>query len=288
MKFKQLVVPAGHAVKLKDYATAVESSFVTRPEAEEKLAAASEQLADWQAKLYAQNTYALLVILQGLDGAGKDSTIKHVFSRTNPTGCRVTSFKAPSHEELDHDYLWRHVRALPARGMIGVFNRSHYEEVLVVRVHPELLLRQQIPHSKKGEKLWASRFEEINEFESYLVNNGIEVLKFFLHISKAEQKKRFLARLEMPNKNWKFEEGDVAERARWNDYVIAYEDMLGNTSTDLAPWYVVPADQKWAARMIVAETIVDKLASLKLAFPKIEGEKKKELERARKLLESEA
>jgi PPK2 family polyphosphate:nucleotide phosphotransferase len=287
MKFKELVVPANSKVKLKDYPTDRTDGYGNKEQAAEKLADDISKLADWQAKLYAQNTYALLIILQGIDGAGKDGTIKHVLSGVNPTGCHVKSFKVPSAEELDHDYLWRHVNALPERGNIGIFNRSYYEEVLVVRVHPEYLKRERIPLVSKPEKLWRARYEEINNFERYLVDNGIEILKFFLHLSKEEQKRRFLSRLETPDKNWKFSSADVAERTYWDDYQTAFEEMLSNTSTPHAPWHVIPADRKWFMHMAVADLIVDKLSSLDLHFPEVEGKAKQELAEARKLLEKE-
>jgi PPK2 family polyphosphate:nucleotide phosphotransferase len=285
--FERFRVAPGSKVKLKDCPTDDPRPFAEKEEAEQKLASDVAKLAELQGKLYAQNTYALLVVLQGIDAAGKDGTIKHVMSGVNPMGCQVTSFKVPSEEELDHDYLWRYVRALPRRGNIGIFNRSHYEEVLVVRVHPELLGREHIHRSKKGEALWARRFREINDFEHYLTENGIEVLKFFLHLSKGEQKKRFLARLDSPDKNWKFSEGDVKERNYWDDYQRAYEEMLSNTSTEEAPWYVVPADRKWFTRVVVSDVIVSKLESLKLDYPKLDGEQLKALDRARKILETE-
>jgi PPK2 family polyphosphate:nucleotide phosphotransferase len=287
MDFDRFRVSEKTAVRLADYSTEAADTTLTKDGAQQLLREGTAKLADLQAKLHAQNTYALLVILQGIDAAGKDGIIKHVMSGVNPAGCQVKSFKVPSTEELDHDYLWRYVRALPERGNIGIFNRSYYEEVLVVRVHPELLARQQIP-GKKREKFWTERFDELNHFEAYLENNGIEVLKFFLHVSKEEQRKRFLARLDSPDKNWKFSENDVRERAWWDDYQAAFEDMLGHTSTAAAPWHVIPADQKWFARLAVSQIILDKLVSLKLDFPKLDEEQKKALARAKKLLQDEA
>jgi PPK2 family polyphosphate:nucleotide phosphotransferase len=287
MNFKHLIVPPDTRVKLRDFSTDPTEPYADRAEASEKLQADILKLSDLQARLAAQDTYALLVILQGMDAAGKDSTIKHVMSGVNPSGCLVKNFKAPSSEELDHDYLWRHAKALPERGIIGIFNRSYYEEVLVVRVHPELLEREKIPSDKNRDKLWAARFDEINQFESYLAANGIEVVKFYLHLSKKEQKKRFLARLDLPDKNWKFSDADVAERKFWDDYSEAYEDMLSHTSTSVAPWHVVPADHKWFTHLVVADVIIAKLASLDLHFPKINGQRKKSLENARKTLELE-
>lgn len=227
-----------------------------------------ERLASLQEKLYASNTWSLLVVFQAMDAAGKDSTIKHVMSGVNPQGCQVFSFKAPSSEELDHDYLWRSVRALPERGRIGIHNRSYYEEVLVTRVHPELLEKQQLPE-KPGRDLWARRFKAIVNFERHLVDNGTAIVKCFLHISKDEQRKRFLERLNDPEKNWKFSLGDVQERAHWDDYMASYADMLQHTSTTFAPWYVVPADHKWFTRLAVADIIGDRLEAMGLKFPTV-------------------
>jgi PPK2 family polyphosphate:nucleotide phosphotransferase len=287
MNFKNLLVPPDKKVKLSDYPTDATKPYMSKDQAAEKLAADIATLSDLQARLAAQNTYALLIILQGMDAAGKDGTIKHVMSGVNPSGCQVKSFKAPTHEELDHDYLWRHVKALPERGVIGIFNRSYFEEVLVVRVHPELLQHEKIPKTKDSDKLWARRFEEINNFERFLVSNGIEVLKFFLHLSKKEQKRRFLERLDKPQKNWKFSAADVKERAYWDEYAKAFEDMLSNTSTEHAPWYAIPADNKWYTHLAVADIVARKLESLNLEFPKLTGEAKQALDDARKILESE-
>jgi PPK2 family polyphosphate:nucleotide phosphotransferase len=287
MNRDKFLVPEGKSVKLKDYPSDTTKPYRDKAEAEEKLKRDILKLSDWQTTLHAQNTYGLLIILQGIDAAGKDGTIKHVMSGVNPTGCQVTSFKAPSNEELQHDYLWRCVRALPERGKIGIFNRSYYEEVLVLRVHPELLAKERIPAAKKGDKLWASRFREINHFEHYLVENGIEVLKFFLHLSKDEQKRRFLARLEASDKNWKFSEADVKEREFWDDYQAAFEEMLSHTSTAHAPWHVIPADHKWFAHVAVADIIIHKLASLDLRYPEMDSAQQKALARAKKILESE-
>ncbi len=286
MSHQQFLVPAGATIALADFATAPTKTELSKSDGKDQLAAGVARLSALQSKLHAQNTYALLIVLQGIDAAGKDGTIKHVMSGVNPAGCQVTSFKVPSEEELDHDYLWRYGRGLPARGNIGIFNRSHYEEVLVVRVHPELLDRQRIP-GKRREKFWLDRFEEINHFERYLVDNGILVLKFFLHLSKDEQKRRFMDRLNSPDKNWKFSEGDVKERAYWDEYIEAFEDVLSHTSTDAAPWYIVPADKKWFTRLTVASIIVDKLESLALDYPRLSGEQLQALERARTLLENE-
>ena len=244
-------------------------------------------LSEFQSKLYAQNRYALLVTLQAMDAAGKDGTIKHVMSGLNPQGCRVTSFKSPSAEELDHDYLWRHVKVLPERGHIGIFNRSYYEEVLVVRLHPEYLEKQQLPPQVKGRKIWQRRFEQINNFEKYLSENGIVVLKIFLNVSKEEQRQRFLARIDEPAKNWKFSPDDAKNRLLWDRYMEAYEDCFSHTSTPWAPWYVVPADQKPYCRLLVALLIYQSLAKMKLEYPAVGKERRAELLNIRKVLESE-
>lgn len=288
MNVAQFRVPPGTNVKLKDYPPDGTGPFRSKEDAAQELQDDVLKLTELQSKLYAQDTYALLIILQGIDASGKDGTIKHVMSGVNPTGCQVKSFKAPSTEELDHDYLWRHVKALPERGTIGIFNRSYYEEVLVVRVHPELLAKEKIhPVKKKNGKLWASRFREMNEFERYLVDNGIEVLKFFLHLSKDEQKRRFLDRVDSEDKNWKFSEADVKERTHWDDYRVAFEEMLSHTSTDYAPWHVIPADHKWFTRAAVADIIVRKLESMDLRYPELDAAQRKALQSARLLLESE-
>ncbi len=246
-----------------------------------------KQMARHQDVLYAQNTSALLLIFQAMDAAGKDSTIKNVLSGINPQGCHVVSFKQPSSEELDHDYLWRASKALPERGKLGVFNRSYYEEVLIVRVHPAILDHQQLPASVRGEHIWKQRFEDINNFEKYLTHNGIVVMKFFLNVSKEEQKQRFLDRIDRPEKNWKFSVADAEERGHWNDYRIAYEAALTHTSTDWAPWHVIPADHKWFTRLAVASLIEQKLASLDLTYPALEDNHLERLQEARVMLESE-
>ena len=249
--------------------------------AEDDLKACVRELADLQDKLYAQDRWSLLLIFQAMDAAGKDSVIKHVFSGINPQGCHVTSFKAPSQEELDHDYLWRCFRALPERGRIGIFNRSYYEEVLVVRVHEELLQAQKLPPSLVTSKIWDERFEDMCNFERYLARNGTVVRKFFLHVSREEQRKRFLARLEEPEKNWKFAAGDVRERAHWKGYMRAYEQMIRHTATSYAPWFVVPADHKWFTRLVVSTAIVDALSSLRLHYPRVSPSRRRELAAAR-------
>lgn len=259
-----------------------------KQEAADLLDQGVQLLAEYQDKLYAQNSYAMLVIFQAMDAAGKDGTIKHVMSGINPQGCEVSSFKAPSAEELDHDYLWRSARRLPERGRIGIFNRSYYEEVLVVRVHPGILEKQQLPAKLKDKKIWKRRFQEINNFEEYLVNNGIEVVKFFLNVSKEEQKKRFLERIDRPEKNWKFSSADARERAFWDLYADAYEDCLQHTSTQHAPWYVVPADNKWFTRLAVANVLYHRLKALKLRYPEVGDEQRATLAEARTLLMTEA
>ncbi|MBI1289612.1 polyphosphate kinase 2 family protein [bacterium] len=256
-------------------------------QADELLAKGVEALAELQDVLYAQDRWSVLLIFQAMDAAGKDGTIKHVLSGVNPQGVQVFSFKAPSAEELDHDFLWRTNRCLPERGRIGIFNRSYYEETLVVRVHPELLAKQRMPEKLVGKNIWEERFEDINAFERYLSRNGTLILKFFLNVSKKEQKKRFLSRLEEPEKNWKFSLADAQERGYWKEYQKAYDEMIRATSTEHAPWHVIPADNKWFTRLIVAETVVKAMKGLKLAYPKVSGEKLKQLEAAREALESE-
>jgi len=242
-------------------------------------------LRDLQEKLYADNRWGVLLIFQAMDAAGKDGAIKHVFSGINPQGCQVYSFKSPSSEDLDHDFMWRCMKNLPERGRFGIFNRSYYEEVLVVRVHPEYLNAQRLPNN--GNNIWKKRFQDIVNFEKYLSNNGIVVIKFFLHVSKKEQKKRFLERLDKTEKNWKFSEADVKERQHWDDYMEAYEDLIQNTASDYAPWYVVPANNKWYTRAIVAGAVIDALDSLKLEFPKLSKEKLADLKAAREQLMNE-
>jgi len=239
-----------------------------------------------QDKLYAQDCWSVLLIFQAMDAAGKDGAIKHVMSGVNPQGCQVFSFKAPSFEELHHDFLWRTLKRVPERGRIGIFNRSYYEEVLVVRVHPELLRNERIDSCLIGKNIWNERFEDINAVERYLSRNGVVIRKFFLNVSKKEQKRRFLARLEEPQKHWKFSAADLREREHWDDYMNAYEDMIAHTATEYAPWYIVPADNKWFTRTVVAAVIVDTLQELKLAYPKVDSQKLKELQAARAALAS--
>ena len=260
---------------------------VDKAEAKEMLQQGIELLAGLQERLYASDRWSVLIVLQAMDAAGKDSVIKHVMAGLNPQGVEVHPFKQPSAEELDHNFLWRAARRLPERGRIGIFNRSYYEEVLVVRVHPELLEQQKLPASLNGKDIWQHRFDDIRNFERHLARNGTLVLKFFLHVSKEEQRKRFLDRIEEPAKRWKFSMNDVNERKLWNDYERAYEDMIRNTSQPEAPWFVVPADHKWFTRMVVAGALVQELQGLDLHFPKLEGTALKELQEAGKALKVE-
>ena len=255
-----------------------------KPRAKESLQTGVEALAQLQDVLYAQDRWSLLLIFQAMDAAGKDGTIKHVMSGVNPQGCQVSSFKVPTSTDLEHDFLWRCIRELPERGRIGIFNRSYYEETLVVRVHPEFLAGQKLPTKLVTKKIWDERFQDIRAFERYLHRNGTIILKFFLHVSKKEQQKRFLARLDLPEKNWKFSANDAKERGFWSDYMAAYEETIRNTATDHAPWYVVPADNKWFTRVVVAAAVIDALASLDLHYPKVGSAKKKELAAARAAL----
>jgi PPK2 family polyphosphate:nucleotide phosphotransferase len=285
---KPFQVADGSHFRLKDFDPAETLGLKSKEHAQKKLEHGIARLAELQEKLYAQDRWAFLLILQDMDAAGKDSTIKHVMSGVNPQGCQVNAYKTPSAEELEHDFLWRTSRSLPERGKIGIFNRSYYEEVLVVRVHPELLAREKVPGPLVSEVIWQKRFEDINAFERYLSRNGIVVLKFFLHLSKKEQKKRFLERLDAPEKNWKFSVSDALERQHWDKYMRAYEDLIRNTSTKHAPWYVVPAYHKWYTRLVVAEATINAMENLDLSFPKMDAEKRKELKAARAALEREA
>jgi len=287
MNHEPFLVPPGKKARLSDFDPGFTGKFRQKEEAREKLAADIDKLAKYQDVLYAQDTKALLVIFQALDAAGKDSVIKHVMSGVNPQGTEVYSFKAPSAEELDHDYLWRCHRAIPERGRIGIFNRSYYEEVLVLRVHPEFLQAQKLPPKSMKKDIWQWRFDQINDFERYLVRNGIEIIKFFLNVSKEEQRQRFLARLNTPEKNWKFSLTDVQERGHWDNYHGAFEDVFRHTSTKWAPWYIIPADHKWFTHVAVADIIVSKLKSMDLKYPSVSKARLKELDRARKILESE-
>ncbi|HZQ67621.1 MAG TPA: polyphosphate kinase 2 family protein [Terriglobales bacterium] len=278
-------VEEGKKFRLKDFDPEDTNGFHSEEHAKELLQKGIERMAELQDKLYAQDAWALLLIFQAMDAAGKDGAIKHVMSGLNPQGCQVYSFKAPSAQELDHDFLWRTNICIPERGRIGIFNRSYYEEVLVVRVHPDLLKKQRIPAQLMTGKIWEHRYEDICCVEKYLSRNGIVVRKFFLNLSRKEQKKRFLARLDHPEKNWKFSPADLAERERWDDYMDAYEEMVRNTATEHAPWYVVPADNKWFTRLVVAAAVVDTLEGLDLAYPEVGPEMEEKLKAARAQLE---
>jgi len=290
MKIEKLAktfrVESGKHFRLKDFDPADTGHWRSKEHAEAALQERILQTADLQDKLYAQDNWALLLIFQAMDAAGKDGAIKHVMSGINPQGCQVFSFKAPSDLELQHDFLWRTTRCLPERGHIGIFNRSYYEEVLVVRVHPNILKSQKTPPSLVGKKIWEERFEDIRCFEHHMARSGTVIRKFFLNVSKKAQKQRFLARLDEPEKNWKFSAADIRERACWDDYQKAYEDMIANTATEHAPWYVVPADNKWFTRLVVSTVIIDTLKSLDLAYPKVDDAKLKELAAAKKILVS--
>ena len=277
-------VAKGKKFRLKEVDPDDTGKLKSADEAKELLAEGVKLMSDLQEKLYAQEKWSLLLIFQAMDAAGKDGTIKHVMSGINPQGCEVTSFKAPSTTDLMHDYFWRSNLALPERGRIGIFNRSYYEEVLVVRVHPDLLEAERIPPALVTKHVWKERFEDINAHERYLTRNGVVIRKFFLHLSKAEQKRRFLSRLDEPCKNWKFSEDDLKERAYWDDYMEAYEEMIRATATHEAPWYVVPADHKWFTHLVVAGAIIETLDSLGLAFPEVTAKQRKALEAARKIL----
>lgn len=292
---RRLMVRPGSKVSLKQYDTgwAQDDELkrvgkdVIKERAAEILEANRASLAESQELLWASNLYSILIVLQGMDTSGKDGTIKHVMAGVNPQGCRVTSFKVPTSEETDHNFLWRYTRTLPARGEIGIFNRSYYEDVLVVKVHPEILDNQQLPPGKRGDKFWNARYDDINAFERHLVQNGTFIMKFFLHISREEQKKRLLDRLEDKEKYWKFALSDLAERQFWDDYQTAYEMMLSKTSTETAPWYIIPADYKWIARSLIADIISTKIRSLDLTYPEVAEETLKQLEVAREKLASE-
>ena len=282
-------ISKGKDFRLKDVDPADTLDFTKeedKPKAKEALAMGVTALAELQDKLYAQDKWAVLLVFQAMDAAGKDGAIKHVMSGTNPQGCQVYSFKSPSSDDLDHDYLWRCMKSLPNRGHIGIFNRSYYEEVLVVRVHPEFLAKQKLPPKVVGKKIWEERFEDIRNFEQYLSRNGVVVRKFFLHVSKKEQKRRFLERIDDPLKNWKFSSNDANERDFWDDYMEAYEQMIQETATKEAPWYVVPADNKWFTRVVVAGAVIETLDSLDLAYPKVDEVKLNELGAAKKKLVS--
>jgi PPK2 family polyphosphate:nucleotide phosphotransferase len=286
MNGEKLIVPPGKKIDIKDYDSADTGKFQDKTEAQTKLAADILQLSEYQNILYADNKLSVLIIFQAMDAAGKDSTIKHVMSGVNPQGCQVFSFQAPSAEELDHDYLWRIHKCLPERGRIGIFNRSYYEEVLIARVHPEFLAAQHLP-KLENDQIWQQRFQEINDFERYLTNNGTVIIKFFLNVSKSEQKRRFLERIEAPEKHWKFSAADIQARAYWDDYQAAYREMFHYTSTELAPWYIIPADRKWYTRLTVADIICHRLQQLNLAYPQISTEQYEQLLAAKQILERE-
>ena len=288
MKTDKFLVPEFGKVDLKDHPTDYTGDYKDKSEARDDLAKNIEKMAELQDVLYAQNVHSLLVVIQAMDAAGKDSVIKHVMSGVNPQGCQVKAFKVPSAEERDHDFLWRSQLALPERGMIGIFNRSHYEEVLVVRVHKEFLESEQLPDKVKHDPdIWKKRFQQIRDWEDMLAANGTHVIKFFLHVSKDEQKQRFLDRIEQPDKNWKFNSGDAKERVLWKDYMDAYCDAMESTSTKQSPWYIIPADRKWFTRLAVSEIIVEKLKSLDLKYPELTDAMKADLAEAKELLESE-
>lgn len=288
MKTEKFLAVEGKKVDLKKHETDFTDGFTDKKEAARDLEKNVAALAELQDKLYAQNVHSLLIIFQAMDAAGKDSAIKHVMSGVNPQGCQVTAFKAPSAEELDHDYLWRHQKALPERGRIGIFNRSHYEEVIVVRVHAGILQGQQLPDAIKNDKdIWKKRYEHIRDWENHLAENGTHVIKFFLNVSKDEQKKRFLERINEPEKNWKFSGGDAKERAVWDDYMRAYEDAISATSTKQSPWYIIPADKKWFTRLAVSEIIVKRLEAMGLAYPTVTEARMAELVESKAILEAE-
>ena len=288
MNYTKYIFPSDRSGKLVDFKTDDTGSFNNQRDAEDKLIAGIKELSKIQEMLYAQNKFSLLIVFQAMDAAGKDSTIKHVMSGINPQGCNVTSFKAPSDEELDHAYLWRCMKVTPAKGDIGIFNRSYYEEVLVTRVHPEILEGQRLPvdysEITPDQSLWLQRYNDINNFEKYLVNNGTIVMKFFLNVSKEEQKKRFLKRIDDQGKNWKFSDRDVVERKYWNDYQTAYEQAFQHTSTALAPWYIIPADHKWFMQIAVCEIIIEKLKLHGIEYPKLSKIQLEKLEKGKQLL----
>lgn len=288
MNTKHFIVPEGKNLNLKDYPTDFTGDYKDKKAAVVEMQENVEKIAALQEVLYAEDKIALLCIFQAMDAAGKDGVIDHVMSGINPQGCHVTSFKVPSSEEMDHDFMWRTTKALPERGRIGVFNRSYYEDVLVVRVHPEILAGSRLPDDIKNDKdIWKKRFRDIRNFEQYLADNGTVVLKFFLNVSRDEQKQRFLARIAEPEKNWKFSAADVKERGFWDDYMKCYTEALEATSTEKAPWYIIPADKKWFTRLAVSKIILDKLESLNLQYPTLSAEALAKLQEAKVLLESE-
>jgi PPK2 family polyphosphate:nucleotide phosphotransferase len=298
MQSETLLLPHGKTIKLKTIDSAAipkwaqkcieeKNKKALKTQASAVLEETRQKLVQMQELLWASDNYAMLIILQGMDAAGKDSTIRHVMSGVNPQGCEVKNFKPPSEEELDHDFLWRHEKALPERGRIGIFNRSYYEDVLIVKVRPEILEKQKLPPQSEDKAFWNQRYEDINLFERHLVRNGTVVLKFFLHISKKKQKQRLLKRLEDPDKNWKFSLSDLSERYKWQEYQQAYEEMLNKTSTEWAPWYIIPADKKWVAHASISEIIVSQIEKLGLKYPVLNISQKDALEKAKKELEKE-
>ena len=289
MNIEKFRVPEGPGFNLSDHQTDFTGDYTSKKNAEKDLKTNVKRLKDLQRVMYADDKVSLLIIFQAMDAAGKDGTIRHVMSGLNPQGCQVFSFKQPSKEELDHDYLWRCAKAAPERGRIGIFNRSYYEDVLIVRVHPQIIKSSQLPdYIKNDPQIWEKRFNQISNFEKHLVQNGTYILKFFLNVSKEEQKNRFLARINTPDKNWKFSASDVRERGYWDDYQNAYADALKNTSTESAPWFVIPADHKWFMRLAVSEVIAQKLESLDLKYPNITEDHMKELQAAKKVLMRES
>jgi len=288
MNIDKFRIKENSKVDLNDHRTDFTDGFHDKHKANDGLKKNVERLSELQDTLYAQNVYSLLIVFQAMDAAGKDSAIEHVMSGVNPMGCHVVSFKAPSDEEIDHDYLWRCQKALPERGKLGIFNRSHYEEVLVVRVHPEILQSQHLPDDiKKSSDIWNQRFRQIRNWEDSLYENGTHIIKFFLNVSKEEQKKRFLKRIAEPEKNWKFSARDVKEREHWDDYMKAYREAIAGTSTERSPWYIIPADKKWFTRLAVSEAIVRKLESMKLSYPELDNEGKAQLASVKEALQNE-
>jgi PPK2 family polyphosphate:nucleotide phosphotransferase len=288
MNIDKFRIKENSKVDLNDHRTDFTDGFPDKHEANDGLKKNVERLSELQDTLYAQNVYSLLIVFQAMDAAGKDSAIEHVMSGVNPMGCHVVSFKAPSDEEIDHDYLWRCQKALPERGKLGIFNRSHYEEVLVVRVHPEILQSQHLPDDiKKSSDIWNQRFRQIRNWEDSLYETGTHIIKFFLNVSKEEQKKRFLKRIAEPEKNWKFSARDVKEREHWDDYMKAYREAIAGTSTERSPWYIIPADKKWFTRLAVSEVIVRKLESMKLSYPELDNEGKAQLASVKEALQNE-
>ena len=289
IEYKKYLAPPGSSISLKEFSTDDSGGFGSKREASKKLKDDTKRLQSLQHKLYAHNRYSLLLIFQAMDAAGKDGTIKHVMSGVNPQGCQVFSFKQPSQEELDHDYFWRNYKSMPERGRIGIFNRSYYEEVLVVKVHPDLLVRQQLPGIKTIEDIrndfWERRYQQIRDMEKIWTENGVVIIKFFLHVSSEEQKKRFLERIDNPEKNWKFSMQDVREREHWDNYQKAYEDAISATSTDAAPWYIIPADHKWYMRTVVGDIIVRTLEALPLHYPVLSDDERDKILKAKKMLE---